>query len=158
MKRIIFIMLLFMFAIDVKAASATLSVDINDVNVGDNLKINVSITDAATWNIHVNVDGIDDCSFSFVDVTNDAKNTNTTLNKKCKIEKSGTIKIALSGDITASEDEIPVSLQQVLIVNATIEKTDNPKTGLINIFPILSIAVATLLIVMYLFKNKIKIY
>ena len=85
MKRIIFIMLLFMFAIDVKAASATLSVDKNDVNVGDNLKINVSITDAAAWNIHVNVDGIDDCSFSFVDVTNDAKNTNTTLNKKCKI-------------------------------------------------------------------------
>ena len=110
MKKIknLFILLIsiFVFNINVLAASGNLSVSSSNVYVGDTFTVSASISGAAAWNVHVNSSGpVSGCSINEADTTADASDTNKTFSVTCTATGEGTITITLSGDITSENDE-----------------------------------------------------
>ena len=79
------------------AASASISANSKEVNVGDNVDINVSVN-AATWNMKVDGAGISDSIIGYN--ADDIANTTTTKSYKLDTSKPGTYTVSLSGDVT----------------------------------------------------------
>lgn len=115
MKRVNYLLILlasmFIFNINVSAASGNLSVSSNNVYVGDSFTVSVNVSSAASWSIHVNSSGpVSDCSINKADVTEDAMDTNKTFNATCIATGEGAITITLSGDVTSAFDGIAVKI------------------------------------------------
>lgn len=85
----------------VNAASANISASSNNVEVGDDVNINISV-DAIAWNIKVNGSGISDS------ITGYDMDSNKTTNKSYKLDtsKPGTYTVKLSGDATDANGTI----------------------------------------------------
>ena len=111
--KILFILLIsiFVFNINVLAASGNLSVSSSNVYVGDTFTVSANISGAAAWNVHVNSSGpVSGCSINEADTTADASDTNKTFSVTCTATGEGTITITLSGDITSENDESATSI------------------------------------------------
>ena len=95
------IVLMFVSRLTVMAASATLSVSSDSVEVGDSFTVSVKMVDAAAWDVKVNAVGpVDDCKINDVNATDDGKNTSKTFSTTCTTNGVGTVTLTLSGDIT----------------------------------------------------------
>lgn len=135
MKKIkiicVFLISIFIFNLNVSAASGYLKVSSSTVNVKSKFKVTVNIVDAAAWNIHVTSSGpVSNCSINEADVTSNAKNTNKTFSINCTATKEGTITIELSGDITSSKNGVPLILSEkktIKAVAATKKTTTKPQ-------------------------------
>ena len=76
---------IFVFKINVYAASGSLSVSSGSVYVGDNFTVTANVNSAASWNIHVSSSGpVSGCSIVQADATADALDTNKTFTANCK--------------------------------------------------------------------------
>lgn len=96
---------IFVFKINVYAASGNLSVSSGSVYVGDNFTVTVNVNSAASWNIHVSASGpVSGCSINQADATADAMDTNKTFSATCTATGTGIISITLSGDVTSASD------------------------------------------------------
>ena len=61
-------------------AGASLSASTSQVYSGESFTISASISDAASWDVHVSASGpVSGCSISEADTTSDARNTSKTL-------------------------------------------------------------------------------
>ena len=117
-----------------------LTVDKSDVKIGETFTVRVNVTDAASWNVHVVVDGAIDEScvqrkitvddegteknaiINEANVTEDTKNTDNVFEAVCKATAEGEITLTLFGDIT-SEDGESIDLsgtKSVLVGEGTI--------------------------------------
>ena len=123
MKRIKLILILFIsiFICNIKVfAGASLSVSTNSVTKGDSFTVNVNMSGAAAWNIHVSASGpVSGCSINQADATADAMDTSKTFSATCTSTGAGTITINLSGDVTSANDGIPVMLGGSATVTVT---------------------------------------
>ena len=109
MKKIkillITIISMFIFNLNVFAASGNLSVSSGSVYVGDNFTVTVNVNSAASWNIHVSASGpVSGCSINQADASADAMDTNKTFSASCNATGTGIISITLSGDVTSASD------------------------------------------------------
>ena len=111
--KILFILFIsiFVFNINVLAASGNLSVSSNSVYVGDSFTVSANISGVAAWNVHVNSSGpVSGCSIDEADTTADASDTNKTFSVTCTAIGEGIITITLSGDITSENDDSATSI------------------------------------------------
>lgn len=111
--KILFILLIsvFVFNLNVLAASGNLSVSSSNVYVGDTFTVSANISGVAAWNVHVNSSGpVSGCSINEADTTVDASDTNKTFSVTCTATGEGTITITLSGDITSADDDSATSI------------------------------------------------
>lgn len=124
------ILLIFTIGItNVKAASATISANKTNVNVGDNVTITVSIT-GASWNVKVNGGGISD---TIVGYNEDAENETKTKTYSLDTSNAGSYTVKISGDVTDADDsKIKPDKSVTITVNAPapkpVEETPPPST------------------------------
>ena len=102
----IILTLIFIATKDVYAASGNLSVSSSSVNSGDSFKAIVSVSGAASWNVHVSASGpVSGCSINEADASGNAKNTDNTFTTTCTTTGEGTVTIVLTGDVTSESDD-----------------------------------------------------
>lgn len=133
MKKIklfcILLLSIFIFNVNVFAASGDLKVSSSSVTVKNKFTVTVNVSGAAAWNIHVTSTGpVSGCTINEADVTSDAKDTNKTFTANCTATKEGTITISLTGDITSSKDGKAVILSEKKTVKVTKATTTSKKT------------------------------
>lgn len=106
------------------AASANISASSNNVQVGDNVTVNVTV-DAVTWNIKVNGSGISDTIVG----GNLDELANKTTNKSYKLDtsKPGVYTINLSGDVTEASNGSNTN-QSGAVTITVAEKSSNTST------------------------------
>lgn len=116
----IFIMVI-LFSKSVQAASATISANKTEANVGDEITITTTIKGAA-WQI--NLSGA--VSESYADNTDDAEDTTLTKKVSFKPTKADTYTVSMSGNVTGSTDSksTPVSGTVKITVK---DKEETPK-------------------------------
>ena len=123
---IIFLISIFVFNINVKAASANLTVSSRSIYVGDTFTVNVNMKSAAAWNIHVTSSGpVSGCTINQADATTDAMDTSKTFTATCSATAEGTINITLSGDVTSASDGNAVNISGSASVNVSKKTTTN---------------------------------
>ena len=82
------------------AATASINANKTSANVGDSVKVTVSIN-AASWNLKVSGSASD----TIVGYNSDGENQKTTKTYTIDTKKAGTYKVSLSGDITDANDQ-----------------------------------------------------
>jgi len=130
MKKIkfllIFLISLFIFNLNVLAASGSLSVSSGSVYVGDSFTVTVNVKSSAAWNVHVTSSGpVRGCSINQADATADALDTNKTFTTTCKATGEGTIIIRLSGDVTSASNGNAVNISGSKSVTVTTKSTSS---------------------------------
>lgn len=115
MKKIKFLLIsfisIFVFSINVFAASGSLSVSSGSVYVGDNFTVTANVISAAAWNIHVSAIGpVSGCQINQADATADAMDTNKSFSATCTATGTGTITLILSGDVTSASNGNAVNI------------------------------------------------
>ena len=130
MKKVIKILMITLFMIilisltnSVQAASASISADKTQVNVGESVTLKVTIN-AAAWNLKVSGTGV--ATTGYADNTDDATNKTTTKTLSLDTKTAGTKVIKLSGDVTDGNTDktTNVSGEVTVVVN---EKKEEPK-------------------------------
>ena len=97
------------------AMGATLTVNVNSVEAGQNFTAKVVLVDVAAWNVHISASGpVSGCSLAVADATPDALNASKTFSTTCTATGEGTIVVSLSGDVTNQD-----------MINNTISGTAN---------------------------------
>ena len=109
---ILFMWLSFSVFYKVEAASANISIDKTTANVGDSVKVTVSI-DAAAWNLNVSGAATD----SIVGVNMDAENEKTTKSYTIDTSKTGQYTVTLSGDISDGQTDANTKINKSVTVN-----------------------------------------
>lgn len=107
---------------NVFAATAEISINKTNANVGDKVTVTVSIN-AATWNLKVSGASTD----SIVGVNMDAENQKTTKTYTINTSKAGKYTVTLSGDISdekATAADAPTKINKSVTVNV-IEVSNN---------------------------------
>ena len=126
-NKIVLIFLAFtLTAINVKAATASLTVDKEEVVVGETFRIAVNISSAAAWNVHVDTAGpVSNCKINEADTTEDATDTDKTFTVDCAATEVGTVTVSLTGDVTSvtNMNAVNVSGEKTITVTATSEET-----------------------------------
>lgn len=112
----------------VNAASATIKADKTSVNVGDSVKVTVTVN-AAAWNLKVS----GSASGDIIGYNSDAENQTTTKTYSIDTSKAGTYTVKLSGDITdeAKDSADPINKSVSITVKAketTTDKKDDTTT------------------------------
>lgn len=120
MKKIKYLIVAFLLmgVLQVNASTTMTTTNSGDVSKGDTFKVKVSITDVASWNVHVTPSGpVTGCAINQADTSADASNTSKTFEADCTVTGGGTIKLALSGD-TTTEDDNTVTLSDTISITA----------------------------------------
>lgn len=118
--KLVILISIFSFNINVFATSSNLSVSTGSVHVGESFTVTTNINSAAAWNIHVSSSGpVSGCSINQADATIDALDTNKSFSTTCTATGEGVITINLSGDITSASDGIAVNVSGSKSVNVT---------------------------------------
>lgn len=103
----------------------SVSVNKKSIQVGQSVTVTVSISNSATWNVHITSAGsTNGCSNAWADSTADASNTKKSFTTTCKGTSTGTISFVVSGDITDADGnnhEISESLT-VNVTEAVVEE------------------------------------
>ena len=123
---IIFLISIFVFNINVKAASANLTVSSRSIYVGDTFTVNVNMKSAAAWNIHVISNGPvnDECEIHEVNVTDKGDDTSKTFTATCSATAEGTINIMfIKSDVTSASDGNAVNISGSTSVNVSKKTT-----------------------------------
>ena len=120
---------LFVFNINVYAASANLSASTSSVYVGGSFTVTVNVNSAAAWNIHVNATGpVSGCSITQANASDDALDTNKTFSTTCTATGAGTIHINLSGDVTSAAN-VTSDVIDGKTVTATVKPSSSPSNN-----------------------------
>ena len=106
----------------------SVSVNKKSIQVGQSVTVTVSVSNTATWNVHINSAGnTNGCSNAWADSTADANNTKKSFTTTCKGTAVGTISFTVSGDITDADgnnQEIMDSFD-VTVTEAVVAETSS---------------------------------
>lgn len=142
MKKVKILLLLLisvfcLYAKDVYAASASLSVSSSKVYVGGSFKTTINVSASAAWSVHLKASGpVRNCSMDQADSTANALNANRSFSVTCTATGTGTITLTLSGDVTSADDGLARKVsgtRTVTVVNKPASST--PSTNNSNSKP-----------------------
>lgn len=118
-------------------AGASISASANSIYVGNSVTVSVTVTNAAAWEVHLNVSGAaspSNCGgLDFADSTSDTKNTSKTYTVTCTPQKTGTINFSLKNnsnitDETGNTTYISGSTNVSVINKPVVQQPQTPVT------------------------------
>ena len=109
----------------VNAASASISADKTNVEIGETINVNVNVS-AASWDLKVS----GDVSDKYADVTNDGENTNFNKTLSFTPSTAGTYTFSLSGDVTDGDTNATTKISDscTITVNAANSNQSEEET------------------------------
>lgn len=112
-------------------AAARISTNASSVYLGNTINVSVTVSQVASWEIHIKVSGAASASnckdLDFVDVSSNTKNTTRTYTTTCRPTKTGKVTFSLEGNTTdENEDKTIISgTKTVSVINKPAPKPYN---------------------------------
>ena len=126
-KYLFILLVLFVPQLVFAAPNASISTSASSIENGKSVKVNVTLTDTAAWNIKIVGSGAATCSSNQVDVTSDGKSTTKKFTLSCNSTSEGTITFKVTGDITSGAGETKdISLSK----NVTVQRAKSNDNNL----------------------------
>lgn len=111
-------------------AASYIKINKDNLKVGDTFEVEVSFSQIAAWNVHLNATGpVENCLINEADVTEDTLDTDKKFTASCKATGTGTIELKLSGDVTQDSTGKTTTLSDSLSIKVGSGEREPIDTG-----------------------------